>query len=91
MEPAGYDDSIRIVPKECLNVPGFQRLWMRNAVSISDDEKMENEIKYRSLIAETIGECGQLCRNRVKATAKVMRDMVLSYRIIERISDNASG
>lgn len=44
LEPAGYDDSIRIVPKECLNVPGFQRLWMRNAVSISDDEKMENEI-----------------------------------------------
>ena len=44
LEPAGYDDSIRIVPKECLNVPGFQRLWMRNAVSVSDDEKMENEI-----------------------------------------------
>jgi hypothetical protein len=44
LEPAGYDDSIRIVPKECLNVPGFQRLWMRNAVSISDDQKMENEI-----------------------------------------------
>jgi hypothetical protein len=44
LEPAGYDDSIRIVPKECLNVPGFQRLWMRNAVSISDDQTMENEI-----------------------------------------------
>lgn len=44
LEPAGYDDSIRIVPKECLNVPGFQRLWMRRAVSISDDEAMENEI-----------------------------------------------
>lgn len=44
LEPAGYDDSIRIVPKECLNVPGFQRLWMRNAVSISDDERMESEI-----------------------------------------------
>ncbi len=44
LEPAGYDDSIRIVPKECLNVPGFQRLWMRNAVSISDDQAMENEI-----------------------------------------------
>lgn len=44
LEPAGYDDSIRIVPKECLNVPGFQRLWMRRAVTISDDEEMENEI-----------------------------------------------
>jgi len=44
LEPAGYDDSIRIGPKECLNVPGFQRLWMRRAVTISDDEEMENEI-----------------------------------------------
>ena len=44
LEPAGYDDSIRIVPKECLSVPGFQRLWMRRAISISDDEAMENEI-----------------------------------------------
>lgn len=44
LEPAGYDDSIRIVPKECLNVPGFQRLWMRKAITISDDEAMENEI-----------------------------------------------
>lgn len=44
LEPAGYDDSIRIVPKGCLDVPGFQRLWMRKAISISDDEAMENEI-----------------------------------------------
>ncbi|ACH62116.1 hypothetical protein MYRNA_115 [Mycobacterium phage Myrna] len=44
LEPAGYDDSIRIVPKECLNVPGFQRLWMKKHVTISDDEEMENEI-----------------------------------------------
>jgi hypothetical protein len=44
LEPAGNDDSIRIVPKECLSVPGFQRLWMRNAVTVSDDERMENEI-----------------------------------------------
>ncbi|QZE10456.1 hypothetical protein SEA_SCOOBYDOOBYDOO_110 [Mycobacterium phage ScoobyDoobyDoo] len=44
LEPAGYDDSIRIVPKECLNVPGFQRLWMKKHVTISDDEGMENEI-----------------------------------------------
>lgn len=44
LEPQGMDNSIMIVPKECLNVPGFQRLWMRGAVSISDDEAMENEI-----------------------------------------------
>lgn len=44
LEPKGYDDSIRIVPKECLNVPGFQRLWMKKHITISDDEEMENEI-----------------------------------------------
>lgn len=44
LEPAGYDDSIRIVPKEALNEPGFQRLWMKKHVTISDDEQMENEI-----------------------------------------------
>jgi len=44
LEPAGYDDSIRIVPKECLSVPGFQRLWMRKAITVSDDEAMEEEI-----------------------------------------------
>jgi hypothetical protein len=44
LEPAGYDDSIRIVPKECLNQPGFQRLWMKKSVTISDDEAMEDEI-----------------------------------------------
>ena len=44
LEPAGYDDSIRIVPKEALNEPGFQRLWMKKAITISDDEALENEI-----------------------------------------------
>ncbi len=44
LDPQGMDNYIQIVPKECLNVPGFQRLWMRGAVSISDDEEMENEI-----------------------------------------------
>src|ERR1700712_1093180 len=44
LEPAGFDDSIRIVPKEALNQPGFQRLWMKKHVTISDDEEMENEI-----------------------------------------------
>ena len=44
LEPTGFDDSIRICPKECLNQPGFQRLWMKKAISISDDEEMEHEI-----------------------------------------------
>jgi hypothetical protein len=34
-----------ILPKECLSVPGFQRMWMRGAITISDDEAMENEIQ----------------------------------------------
>jgi hypothetical protein len=44
LEPAGYDDSIRILPKECLAMPGLQRLWMKKAITISDDESMEDEI-----------------------------------------------
>lgn len=44
LDPKGTQNSIQIIPKECLNVPGFQRLWMRGSVSISDDEAMENEI-----------------------------------------------
>jgi hypothetical protein len=35
---------IAIMPKECLHTPGMQRLWMRKAVTISDDEALENEI-----------------------------------------------
>lgn len=44
LDPKGTENSVQIVPKECLNVPGFQRLWMRGSVSVSDDEAMENEI-----------------------------------------------
>lgn len=45
LEPKGQDDSIKILPKECLQVPGFQRLWMKKAVTISDDEAMEEQIQ----------------------------------------------
>jgi hypothetical protein len=45
LDPAGYENSIMIMPKECLSVPGFQRMWMRGAITISDDEAMENEIQ----------------------------------------------
>ncbi|QDF18591.1 hypothetical protein SEA_PUPPER_105 [Gordonia phage Pupper] len=44
LEPKGKDDSIRIMPKECLDQPGFQRLWMRGAISISDSPDMENRM-----------------------------------------------
>ncbi|QIG58320.1 hypothetical protein SEA_SKOG_168 [Gordonia phage Skog] len=44
LEPAGREDSIAVMPKECLDVPGFQRLWMKGAVSISDNPEMENKI-----------------------------------------------
>jgi hypothetical protein len=45
LDPAGSENSIMILPKECLSVPGFQRMWMRGAITISDDEDMENEIQ----------------------------------------------
>lgn len=45
LEPKGQDDSIKILPKEVLAVPGFQRLWMKKQVTISDDEEMEEEIQ----------------------------------------------
>lgn len=33
-----------IIPKEALYVPGFLRLWMKGAVTVSDDDEMENEL-----------------------------------------------
>jgi len=35
---------ITILPKECLDLPRMQKLWMRKAVTISDDEEMENNM-----------------------------------------------
>lgn len=37
---------IAVMPKEALNVPGFQRLWARNAVTVSDDESLEDELIF---------------------------------------------
>lgn len=44
LAPKGYDDSIQILPKECLNVPGFQRMVLRGQVTVTDDESMESEM-----------------------------------------------
>lgn len=44
LEPAGQPDSIGFLPKEALDVRGFQRLWMRGSVTISTDPEIENEI-----------------------------------------------
>jgi hypothetical protein len=44
LEPQGNDDSIRILPKAALEVPGFQRLWLTKAVTVSDDPDMEQQI-----------------------------------------------
>lgn len=35
---------IAIMPKECLNKSGIQKLWMTKRITISDDEGMEDEI-----------------------------------------------
>ena len=44
LAPAGEMDSIASLPKECLEVRGFQRLWMRQALTVSADPGMEDEI-----------------------------------------------
>jgi len=44
LEPVGRDDSIKIMPKECLSQPGFQKLWMKKSITVSDDPAMEDEI-----------------------------------------------
>lgn len=44
LEPQGLDDSIRILPKAALEVPGFQRLWLSKAITVSDDPDMEHQI-----------------------------------------------
>lgn len=46
LEPMGREDSIKIVPKECLDVPGFQKLWMKKRIAVSDDPAMEDRISY---------------------------------------------
>lgn len=47
---------IRIMPKECLNAPGMQRLWMKKLITISDDVEMENQIMLHmgGQVSETI-------------------------------------
>jgi hypothetical protein len=44
IEPAGQSGSIQILPKEVLDLPRFQKLWMKKAVTVSNDEGMEQQI-----------------------------------------------
>ena len=44
LEPTGQPDSVGFLPKEALDVRGFQRLWMKGSVTISTDPEVENEI-----------------------------------------------
>lgn len=45
IEPAGHSGSIQILPKEVLDLPRFQKLWMKRAVTVSNDEAMERQIQ----------------------------------------------
>ena len=84
LDPVGGLNFIQIVPKECLNVPGFQRLWMRGAVSISDDEAMENEIilqqgglvDYKPKVYSTDKEGNQIEVEAELTDSPQSRDMV---------------
>jgi hypothetical protein len=43
------------------------------------------------LIAETIGDGGNYSKNKIKAALKVMKDMISSFRIIEKLNNNSNG
>lgn len=44
----GSDDSVQVLPKWVAEAPGFQRVWLRKLVTISDDPEMENEIVFQA-------------------------------------------
>lgn len=44
LEPTGRPDSIKVLPPEIAQQPGFQRLWLRKRVEVSDDPSMEEKI-----------------------------------------------
>lgn len=45
IEPAGQSGSIQVLPKEVLDLPRFQKLWMKKAVTVSNSEAMEHQIQ----------------------------------------------
>jgi hypothetical protein len=53
LDPAGEPDSIAFLPKLALDMRGLQKLWMKGAVSISEDPELENQIML--LNARSVG------------------------------------
>jgi hypothetical protein len=44
LEPAGCSESVTIMPKLALEVRGLLRAWLRGSITISTDEKLEDEM-----------------------------------------------
>lgn len=44
LAPAGQPDSISLLPKPALELRGFQRMWLRKALTVSSDPNIESEI-----------------------------------------------
>lgn len=42
--PAGMGEDVAILPKAALDEPGFQRMWSQGKLTISDDQRMEEEM-----------------------------------------------
>lgn len=53
LEPMGEPDSITFLPKLALDMRGLQKLWMKGAISISDDPEMEDQIMLMN--AQSVG------------------------------------
>lgn len=44
LDPHGHPDSVMILPKLALNMRGLQKLWSRNAITISTDPSFQDTI-----------------------------------------------
>lgn len=42
--PSGMGEDVAILPKAALDEPGFQRMWSAGKLTISDDQKIEEEM-----------------------------------------------
>lgn len=92
LDPAGGVQDRMIVEKECLSVPGFQRLWMRGSVSITDDDDIENEIilrqggiiDYKPKVFSTDKEGNQIEVDAEMEASPQSRDMVFRDNTAER-------
>jgi hypothetical protein len=97
IEPAGQSGSIQILPKEVLDLPRFQKLWMKRAVTVSNDERMETAIQLLMsgelhLTQERHDEImGMIDESSTSRALKEMRCLSCDGRIFMPIGDVESG